>query len=190
VVGSGLARQRALLVRRGGRDHDAAAELDDLREQEADAPRSRVHDDGVAPLNGIGRRREVVGRQPLQERRRRSLAFDTVGNRHGLRDRDDDPLRVTSGRVLPGNSVAHDELRDAGPDLGHRPRALDAGDGGQRRPVRPLPLVHVAEVDAGRLDLDEQLTLAGPRLGHVPQLEDLRPAGLPHHDGSHPAAAA
>jgi hypothetical protein len=53
---------------------------------------------------------------------------------------------------------------------------------GSAVPVAALALVDVAEVHARRLDLDQHLALARPRLGHVLQLQHLRPAGLRDHD--------
>ena len=73
---------------------------------------------------------------------------------------------------------------DALADLSHRAGALDAGD--ERRLGRvaadALPFVDVAEVDARRVEVDEQLSGARPRLRLVARLEDLGAALLRHDD--------
>src|SRR5206468_10580505 len=53
------------------------------------------------------------------------------------------------------------------------------------REVGVRPLVRVGEVQPGAADLDEHLTVAGPRDGDVDELQDLRAAELVLPDGSH-----
>ena len=84
-----------------------------------------------------------------------------VRHRDELRARGDQFLGVAARHVHPG-----DALTGAGDDA----RALGAGNrrGWGAVAAGALALVDVHEVDAGGLDADDDLVLAGSRLGHAP----------------------
>ena len=87
LVRAGLACERRLLLARGRRDHAAAAELHDLRQQQPDAARRGVHEHVVARLHCVRVGREVVRGHALQQRRAGELGRDAVRHRHRARRR-------------------------------------------------------------------------------------------------------
>jgi hypothetical protein len=157
----------------------------DLAEEEADAPRGRVHDAGVAGTERVRRDREVMRRHALQHRRRAVAERDTLGQLHQAIGGHDAALGVGAGDVGVGDTVA-----DA--DLGHVRTDGDDGAGGleaerSRHGVRieAGPEVDVDEVHARGLDRDHHLASAGGGLGHVLEAERLRSAGLVNTDRLH-----
>ena len=184
LVGARAPRELGLLLRPRRRDHAPAPQLDELRQQQPDAAGRGVDEHRVVRLHRVGVDHEVVGGHALEDRRGGDLVRDAVGHRHGALLRHQHALGVAAGSRGPRDAVAGLELRDALPDLRHRAGALGARD--ERRLGRveadALALVDVAEVDARRVEVDEQLSGARPRIRLVARLEDLGAALLRHDD--------
>ena len=112
-----------------------------------------MYEDPIAPLHRVGVVGQVVGGDALQKRRGGNLGLDAVRDRHQPFAVRRHALRVAVGDVDPG-----DPFRSPGDDA----RALDADDGGWRGSIAvTLALVDVAEVDADRTDLDQDLAVLG-----------------------------
>ena len=98
-------------------------------------------------------------------------------------ERHRDPLGIRARRRRPGDAIALGELARR---AHHGPRALRADDQRQRRPpvhrAAALALVDVAEVDADRLDADDEVALG---LGDVREVHDLRAALAGDLDRAH-----
>ena len=92
VVGARLARELRLLVGRHRRDDARAAQLRDLREQQADAAGARVHEARVAGLQRIGGAGEVVRGHALEHHRRALLRRDAGRQRDEPVGRDRDAI--------------------------------------------------------------------------------------------------
>ena len=185
LVGPRLPGQLGFFLGRDGADDARPAQPRDLAQQLPHAARRRVHEAGVACLERVGRRREVVSRHPLEHRRGGLLGADAVGEH-------DQPIGG-DGRVFRV-SAEHGGVRDAMPDLqpadprthrGHGATRFLAQNEGRRHPVLPAALVDVDEVDPGRVDLDERLSRGGRGLRHVQIFEGVWTAGRADLDGFH-----
>ena len=126
----------------------------------------------------------MPGGQALDQQRQRGVGVQAVGDR----------VRLGGGRgrqlgVAARGQQRHDPVALLEPvsGLGHRARHLAAQDERQLAlgHVLVLALVGVAEVHARARHADQQLALAGDRVGHVGDPEHLGAAELGDLDGSH-----
>ena len=183
MVGAVLLGERRLLLRPYRADDGRAQMLAPLAQDEADAARSRVDQDGVAFLDLVDVAHEVLRGHAFEHHAGRLL----VGDRIRKLDR---PIRGQQpfGRVAAraghvGNAVAHLEVLDA---VAHRDdfaRALVADDerrGGSR--IHPGAEIDVDEVDAAGVLLDADLPRARRTDIDVLISQRLGAAGLMHSD--------
>ena len=176
LVGARLARERGLGLGAHGADHAGAAPLRHLHEEEAHAPRRRVHEAGVALLQREGARAEVVGGHALQHRGRGRVGAQARRDGHRAVGREEHVLGVGAEHVRPRDPVSLAEEGHARPHGGHDARALHARDERQRVRVEAGAVVDVDEVDAGRLHPDHDLPGSGRRDGHVGETQHVGPA--------------
>jgi hypothetical protein len=165
--GLGRCRDRAQHARATGPRH--------LRDEPPGAARRRVHEDGVALLDGIGRVGQVVRRHALQHGGGCGGEVDRVGQRHELRCGDDRVLGVGAADHRVGDAIADRHLGHVRPDGVHRAGGLAAGCDWQVRLVEAGAEVHVDVVHAAGRDADA--CRARPGLGD-------RRVGEPHRLGS------
>src|SRR5699024_6803400 len=128
LVCASLARQLGLFVRAYCRDDIAAQVLDDLREKQSHSAGTRVDERGLARLDLMRTRRQVLRRQSLQRHRRSHLGGYTF--RHAQEEvRVHDNLRRIRPRALmPSDTVTDLPALNALAHLGDRPRALNSDD--------------------------------------------------------------
>ncbi len=119
-----------------------------LREEQAHAAGSGVHQRGVAGLERIGGVGEIMRRHALQHGRRRLLHAQALRNLDQLRGGNQSVLRVAADDGGGSDRVAGCESRNAGAELLHRARGFAAGIRGQRGLVDAFAEVDLDEVDA------------------------------------------
>jgi len=141
-----------------------AGDPGELNREAADAARRGVDEHCVARLSGAEAIDGVVGRRPLQEDRGDRCGRQVIRDRIGAVLERDDAVGISAPALEPA--------RDARPERKLRALALrrDRADHlGAGRDRRQLLLAHVlattdhgvAEVDAGHLDVDQELAGAG-----------------------------
>ena len=99
MVGTGLARQRLLLVGGDGGDDPQAAELGELGENQPDTTGAGVHQHGVAFAWMCAAVEEVVRGEAAQHRRSGDVVGYVVGKPDGAFGRYSDKLCVAADRV-------------------------------------------------------------------------------------------
>jgi hypothetical protein len=119
----------------------------------------------------------VPGRQALCQQRERDAVVDPLGYVHRCR-------RGYHGAF--GVPATVEERHNPPPVVGPA-RDLGSGHVRQHRPgqVRALGDVGVAVVDAGRVDVHQQLVGPGLRVGNLGDRQHLWSAGLGHLNGTH-----
>ena len=80
--------------------------------------------------------------------------------------------------VQRDNAFADLKVRDARTDLDHRAGGLVAHDVGSRAQIATQAIQGVTAFDADGFDLDEDLVVAGRRVGYIPVAKDARRAVL------------
>jgi hypothetical protein len=77
----------------------------------------------------------------------------------------------------PDHLITHSEIADTGTEFGHHPRQVAALTGRKRRRKQIAHCTRancrLTRIDAGRPDLDQNLTGFRNRAGHVAHLEDV-----------------
>ena len=152
-------RQGELVGRRRARHHLGAERRGEVGGGQADAAAGTEHGDPLARGDG---------RTPGERVQHRGVALhepgglargDRVRDRHDRRRRHDDLRRVAAGRRESEHALADGQPGDAVPDRGDPPGDLGARRVRQRRRelVAALHDQAVDEVDAGRLDVDDDL---------------------------------
>ena len=174
-----------LLVGRYRRDDARTAHLRDLREQQAGAAGSCVHEARVAGLQRIRRGGEVVRGHALEHDGRTLFRGHAGWQRdepvHGHGDR----FRIAAEDAGPGHLIAG---FDGGYTRAHGrdgAGALLPEAARQRDLVRAGALVGVDEVDAGRIDLDDRFARLREGIGYVFVLENLGAAECMHTNRFH-----
>src|ERR1035437_1058974 len=176
--GLGLGRPRA--------DHAGAPPLRDATEEQADSPRGRVNEAGIALLQRIRGRREVVGGHALEHHRRGLPRGDALRNRNESARGDESLLRIRALRVDGRDAVARLQPGDAWSDAFHDARDFDPRrERISRGLVEAEPKVDGDEVEADRLDADERLAFFRRRSGDVLEAQGLGPAGSGNADRFH-----
>src|SRR5699024_7790857 len=177
-IGAGLAGQLRLFLGAHCRDDIATQVLDDLREQQPDTTGTRVDERGLARLDLMRTRRQVLRGQALQRHRRSHLGAHTLRHAQQVVRVHDDLRRVRSRGLMPGDTVPDLPGLDALAYLGDVSRALDADNVRVLHRVHTRTTVRVDEIHARGLDVDEHLTRARLRSLDLTELEDLRSTGF------------
>jgi hypothetical protein len=138
-----------------------------------------VHHDRLPRLQVRGVPQQQPGRGALHDQPERGHVVDAVGHRERLGHLGDGPLRVPTA----GDDRDHPvPVRRAADHLAARDqRQVGAGQ------VGVLRLVRVGVVDAGAVDLDQQLAGPGLGIGDVGGHQDLGAAELGDQDRAHGA---
>ncbi len=146
-----------------------------------------MHDHGVPGRDRVGAVGQIVGGQALQHHGCRHSRPHPVRDGDGPVGGDGDLLGVTARHARPRDLVARGEAGDTRTGGHHGARAFGARYVGQIDGVgrAALPLVDVHEVDAGRLDVDDEAAGSGLRCGQVGHREHIRSAVLFHNDCAH-----
>ena len=166
---------RALSSVLDGADHPGAEAPRDLAEQQAHPAGGGVHQAGIAGPQGIGAVGEVVRGEALQDRGGGEARIHPRGKRDGAVGRHEGVLGVPSDQALRHDPVTDTAGGDAFADLLHHAGRLAAERDRQGSLVESLPMVHIDEVDSGRLDPDQHLLLARHR-------DEARPPGAAPRD--------
>ena len=106
MIGAGLLGDGDLHLRRDAPDDMAAAQLDNLSQQQAEPTRRRVDEGELTGLHRVEVGREVAGGETLHHHGCRGSIVDRIGDRHQRSGRDRDPLRIASGCIDPGDALA------------------------------------------------------------------------------------
>ena len=170
-------RQRGLLLRGHRPDHGRAAHLGHLAEEEPHAARRRVHEAGLALLDGIGGAHEVVGRHSLEHRGGAVAEGQPVGELHEAIGGADVHLGVGAQDPRVGHPIADLDVGDAGPHPGDGAGALETGSERQGGLGGAGAEIDVDVVEPGRLERDNRLPCARGGLRDILELHHLGPAG-------------
>ena len=110
MIRAGVPRGGHLILARNPADDPTTAQLDQLRQQQADAARGGVNQCDITRLNRMEVRREMAGGQPLHHQRCRRPVADRIwhGRKRGNRQRD--ALRVAARTIDPGDALARPKL--------------------------------------------------------------------------------
>ena len=101
-----------------GADHPGAQRLGPLAQQQPDAARRRVDEDGLAGPHAVGAMQQVFGGHALQHQRRRRLVVDLVRQHHDLVRRQGADADIGARRRAGiGDAVARQQMGDAVADI-------------------------------------------------------------------------
>lgn len=126
VMAAMRAGSLGLGVGRDGADHRRAHSGGPLAQDQADAARCSVNQDGLAGGDVVHATQQHVHGHALEHHRRGELRRNAVGQLHGAIRFDQPDLGVAADRACIGDAVAGLEPDDAGPDALHDPGAFDA----------------------------------------------------------------
>ena len=116
---------------------------------------------GGAPLNRIGRGHQVLGGDPLEQRRRRHPRADLAGQRHQPVRGDKGILGIGTDRVAGGDPVAGPYTAHPRADGVHGAGGLHAKGEGQVPWIVAGAVVDIDEIHPRRVDADEHLAWPG-----------------------------
>ena len=184
MLGPRLLGQLALLRRPHGADDGGAQSLRPLAQDEADAARRRMDEDGVASLHLESPSQQILRGKSFQHHGRAHLVGNIFGQLH-QKFRVDQPLfRIAAGHRGIGHAVAHLKLFDTLADFDHLARALIARRERKLGGIGALAEIDLDEVQPDGVMADLDLSAPGGGNGDVLHLQDFRAAGLVNSDRS------
>ena len=173
-----------LLIAADSTYHRDAEMLGPLAEDQADATRRGMEQNGLAGFDPIGLADEILRRQALQHHRRGSLVIDIVGQLDQAIGWDQPRLGIGSNRCAAiGDAVAGFQIADARPDLLDNASRLAAEPTRQRDRIKSRAVVDVDKVQSHRGMPDARFARTGlAQLDFLPD-QNFRPAGFVKANG-------
>jgi hypothetical protein len=126
-----------------------------------------VHQAGVVRPEGVCTTGEVVCRHPLQQYGCRLLCSHVIGDADESRGRGRDQFGIRTRDTVEGDTVPDLKRRDASSNLHNSTGSLAAEGHGQRGRVCVPPPIHLGEVQANGLDLNDRLPCSRLRIRDV-----------------------
>src|SRR4029453_13853110 len=150
VLGAGFLGERRFFITPHGADHGGAQVLRPLREQQTDAPGSRVHEDSVTLPYAVGAANEVLRRKALQHHCRCRLVVDTGRDLYEAVGRAQHHFRISAERAGIGDPLTHLEFPDLRADGLDDASALRAERERQLHRIQAAALIGIDIVESDR----------------------------------------
>jgi hypothetical protein len=173
-----------LLVAADGADHGDAEMLGPLAEDQADAARRSMEQNGLAGFDTISLADEILHRQTLQHHRRGRFVVNAVGQLDQAIGWNQPLLGIGAGRCASiGDAVAGFQIGDIRPDLLDNPSRLAAEPARQCDRIKSRAVVDVDKVQSHRRMPDARFAPTGvAQFDFLPD-QNFWPAGFMKADG-------
>lgn len=187
-------RHVVAVARTGGGIDGSAEVLGHLHGNTADPAGAALDQNQFARLEPGSVLEGIKGGQPDQGQGSRLHMGEALGLCRHLPGIDGGGLGIASLIALADHAeylIAHRQAGHAGTEGGHHTGKIEAQYMGQRDldgiPALTFAQLPVHRIDAGGMDVDQHLAVAGHRIGQFAQFQHLGAAVIVHHHGLHDA---